>query len=62
MSDDKTVISGETRWQKKSRKTKLRWLDCIEKYMKSTGVKRCRNKAEDRSVSAVVVKEVLVIL
>jgi hypothetical protein len=46
--------------KKKSRKTKLRWLDCIENDMESMGVKRCGKKAEDRSVCAVILKEALV--
>jgi hypothetical protein len=39
---------------------KLRWLDCIENDLKSMGVKRCRKKAEDRSVWAIILKEALV--
>jgi hypothetical protein len=38
------------------------WLDCTENDLKSMDVKRWRKKAEERSVCAVVVKEVQVIL
>jgi hypothetical protein len=63
MSDDrtvKTVFVGKPDGRKKAGRPKLRWLDCIENGLKSMSVKRWRKKAEDRSVCAVVVKEVLV--
>jgi hypothetical protein len=44
----------EARWKKKSRKTKIRWLDCTENDLKSMGVKRLRKKAEDRSVWVII--------
>jgi hypothetical protein len=65
MSDDwtvKTVFVGKPDARRKVGGPKLRWLDCTENDLKWVGVKRWRKKAEDRSVCAVVVKEVLVIL
>jgi hypothetical protein len=65
MSDDrivKTVFVGKTDGSRKAGRPKLRWLDCIENDLKSMSVKRWRKTAEDRSVCAIVVKEVLVIL
>jgi hypothetical protein len=65
MSDDrsvKKVFLGKEDGRRKAGRPKLRCLDCIESDLKSMGVKRWRKKAEDRSVCAVVVKEVLVIL
>jgi hypothetical protein len=47
---------------RKAERPKLSWLYCTENDLKSMGVKRWRKKAEDRSLCAVVVKEVLVIL
>jgi hypothetical protein len=49
-----------TSWKKKSKKTKLKWLDCIENDLKSMGVKRWRKKAKDRSVWAIILKEAVV--
>ena len=65
MSDDMTVkkvFVGKHDGRRKAGRPKLRWLDCIENDLKSMGVKRWRKKAEDRSVCAIVVKEVLVTL
>jgi hypothetical protein len=65
MSNDTTVkkvFVGKPNGSRKVGRPKLRWLDCIENDLKSMGVKRWRKKAEDRSVCAIVVKEVLVIL
>jgi len=39
---------------------KLRWLDCIDIDVKSTGVKRWRKKAEAIYLWAVILKEVKV--
>jgi len=44
----KKVFLGENRQKKRSRRPKLRWFDCIGSDLKSTGVKRWRNKSEDR--------------
>jgi hypothetical protein len=65
MSDDRTVkrvFLGKPGRRRKVGRPKQMWLDCTENDLKSMGVKRWRKKAEDRSVCAVVVKEVLVIL
>jgi hypothetical protein len=35
----------------------VRWLDCNEYRVKSRDVKRCRNKAEDRSARGIIVNE-----
>jgi hypothetical protein len=65
MSDDRTIkkaFLGKPDGGRKAGRPKLRWLDSIENDLKSMGVKRWRKKAEDRSIWAIVVKEVLVIL
>jgi hypothetical protein len=65
MSDDrpvKKVFVGKPDRRREAGRPKLRWLDCTENDLKSKCVKRWRKKAEDRSVCAVVLKEVLVIL
>jgi hypothetical protein len=64
MSGDRTVkivFVGKPDGRRKAGRSKLRWLDCIENDLKLV-LWRWRKKAEDRSVCAVVVKEVLVIL
>jgi hypothetical protein len=53
MSDDltaKKVFVGKPDGRRKAGRPKLRWLDCTKNGLKSTGVKRWRKKAEDRSV------------
>jgi hypothetical protein len=61
-TEETGVLLGTPDGSKKAGRPKLRWLDCIENDPKSMDVKRWRKKAEDRSVCAVVLKEVLVIL
>jgi hypothetical protein len=51
---------GKPDGRRQAGRPKLRWLDCIENDLKSMCAKRWRKKAEDRSVCAVIVKEVLV--
>jgi hypothetical protein len=63
LSDDrpvKKVFLGKPDGRGKAGRPKLRWLVCTENELKSMCVKRWRKKAEDRSVCAVIVKEVLV--
>jgi hypothetical protein len=63
MSDGRTVknvLLGKPDGKREEGRPKLRWLDSIENDLKSTDVKRWRKKAEDRSVSAVILKEALV--
>ena len=48
--------------RRKAERSKLRWLDCTEKWFQSMGVKRWRKKAEDRYIWGVVLKEALVTL
>jgi hypothetical protein len=63
MSDDKTVkkiFLGENRRKKKSRKTKIMWLECIANDLKWMDVKRWRNAAEGRTATAVILKVALV--
>jgi hypothetical protein len=48
--------------RRKAEGQKLKWLECIEKWSQSMGVKRWRKKAEDRSVWAIILKEALVTL
>jgi hypothetical protein len=63
MSDDwnvKKVFLGETGLEKKSRKIKIMWLDCIAIDLTWMVVKIKSNTAEDRNASALIPKEVLV--
>ena len=63
MSDDrnlKKVILGKPDGRRKEGRTTLKCLDCTENDLKSMGVKRHRKKAEDRSVSAIILNEALV--
>jgi hypothetical protein len=63
MSADRTVkkaFLGKPNGRRKAGRPKFRWLDSIGNYLKSMGVKRWRKKAEDRSVWAIILKEVLV--
>jgi hypothetical protein len=56
----KKVFLGRRDGRRKVGRPKLRWLDCIGNDPKSMGVKRWRQKAEDRSVRAVILKAALV--
>jgi hypothetical protein len=56
----KKVFVGKADGRREAGRPKLRWLDCSENDLKSTGVKSWRKKAEDRSAWAIIVKEVLV--
>jgi hypothetical protein len=54
MSDDravKKVFLGKTGGRRQAGRPKLRWFDCIENDLKSMGVKRWRNKAEEGGTS-----------
>jgi hypothetical protein len=65
MCDDETVkkvFMEKPEGRRKTERPKLRWLDRIEKWSPSKGVKRRREKAEDRSVWYIILKEALVIL
>jgi hypothetical protein len=61
-SDDRTVkkVFLEKRdGRRKAGRPKLKWLDSTESDVKWMGVKTRRNKAEDRSVCAIILKEAL---
>jgi len=58
MSDDRTVKKPDGR--RNAERSKLRWLDCIENNLKLMGVKRWWNKAEDRLMWTVILKEAAV--
>jgi hypothetical protein len=63
MSDDRTVkcvFLEKSDGRRKAGNPKLRWLDCIDIDLKSTGVKSLRKKAENRSLWAIILKEALV--
>jgi hypothetical protein len=62
MSDDRTVKKGflGNPVGRKVGRPDLRWLDCIENDLKFMGVKRWQEKAEDRSIWAIILEEVLV--
>ena len=53
------VLLGNPDGRRKAGRPKLRWLASIENDLKSIGVKTWRNKAEDRSVGAIILKEAL---
>jgi hypothetical protein len=57
MSGDRTVkyVYG----RRKAGSPKLRWLDCIDIDLKSTGVKRWRKKTEDITLWVIILKEAL---
>jgi hypothetical protein len=60
MPDDRTVKKALLRkpdGRRKARRTKLKWLDCTENDLQSMGVKRHGKKAEDRCVSATILKQ-----
>jgi hypothetical protein len=46
--------------RRKAGRPKLRWFECLEKALKSMGVRRWRKKAEDRSVWAIILEEAVV--
>jgi hypothetical protein len=50
------VFVGKLDGRRKSGRPNLSGFGCIENHLKSMGVKRCRKKAEDRSVWAIFVK------
>jgi hypothetical protein len=56
----KKVFLGKPGGRRKAGRPKLKWLDCIANDLRSFGVKRLRNKAEDRSVRAFILKEAVV--
>ena len=58
MSDDRAVKKSDGR--RKAERPKLRWLDCIANNLKSMGVKKWRNKPENRLMWAVILKEAVV--
>ena len=63
MFDDETVKKVfllKPVGRRKAEPQKLRLLYCIENDLKSKGVKRCRKKAENRCVYAVILQEALV--
>ena len=63
MSDDrniKKVFLGKPGGRRKAGRPKLRLLDCIEDDLKSMSVKRWREKAEGRSVWAIILNMTLV--
>jgi hypothetical protein len=46
--------------RRKTGRPKLSWLHCIENYLKLSGFKRWRNKAQYRIAWAIILKEALV--
>jgi hypothetical protein len=63
ISDDgtvKKVFLRKPAGRRKAGRPKLRWLDCTENDLKSMCVTRWTEKAEYRSVWAIVLKEALV--
>ena len=62
MSDDNTlkkVFLGKQDARRKAGRPKLWWLDSTENDLKWMGSRRWRKKSEDRSICAIVMKEVL---
>ena len=62
LQDLKKVFLGKRGGRREAGTPKLRWLTYIENDLTSMGVKRLRNKAEDRSSWAVILKEAVVAL
>jgi hypothetical protein len=61
MSEDRTVkeaFLGKPDGRRKAGRLKLNWMDSIGNDLKAMGVQRWAKKAEDRSVWAIVLKEV----
>jgi hypothetical protein len=56
----KKLFLGNPDGKREAGRPKLKWLDCIENYLKLTDVKRWRKKAEGRSVSVIILKAALV--
>jgi hypothetical protein len=62
MSDDNTLkeaFLGKQDARRKAARPKLWWLDSTENDLKWMGGRRWRKKSEDRSVCAIIMKEVL---
>jgi hypothetical protein len=63
MADDRTVkkvLLGKPDGRREAGKPKLRWINCIVKYLKSMGVKRWKKQAQGRAAWAIILKEAVV--
>jgi hypothetical protein len=56
----KRVFLGNPGGRRKPGRPRLRWLDCVEDVLKTWGVRRWRNRAEDREEWAIILKEAMV--
>jgi hypothetical protein len=63
MDDERMVkreFLGNPRGRRKSRRPRLRWLDCVEDGLKTLGVRRWRKRAQDREEWAIILKEAVI--
>jgi hypothetical protein len=56
----KRMFLGNPGARRKPGRPRLRWLDCVENDLKTLGVRRWRNRAEDREELAIILKEAMV--
>jgi hypothetical protein len=56
----KRVFLGNPGGRRKPGRPRLRWLDFVEDGLKTLGVRRWRNMAEDRGEWAIILKEAMV--
>jgi hypothetical protein len=56
----KRVFLGNPGRRRKPGRPRLRWLDCVEDDLKTSGVRSWRKRAEDREEWAITLKEAVV--
>jgi hypothetical protein len=56
----KRVFLGKPGGRRKPERPRLRWLDCVEDDLKTSGVRGWRKRAEDREELAIILEEAMV--
>jgi hypothetical protein len=56
----KRVFLGNPGRRRKPGRPRLRWLDCVEDDLKTSGLRRWRKRAKDREEWAIILKETMV--